>query len=206
MHPNKENTMKTTFKFTTLAALLMAASFTTQAQVALGDVAVGDNTVTITTAGPDERTASGTDALWIDDLEISLALPGYSLGSDAFEGSAYRQSLTAAAGSTFSFSWTLNTDAFDAKFTDRAFAVINGNVLTLGSVAAGTVSGRFSHTFATAGLYTVSLGVVDVNDTTGISSLSVSNVNVSAVPEPETYALLLAGLGLMGAVARKRRA
>jgi opacity protein-like surface antigen len=29
-------------------------------------------------------------------------------------------------------------------------------------------------------------------------------VSVSAVPEPETYALLLAGLGLMGTVARRR--
>ncbi|WP_240791856.1 PEP-CTERM sorting domain-containing protein [Rhodoferax bucti] len=32
------------------------------------------------------------------------------------------------------------------------------------------------------------------------------NLPVSAVPEPETYAMLLAGLGLMGAVARKRKA
>ncbi len=30
--------------------------------------------------------------------------------------------------------------------------------------------------------------------------------NIAAVPEPETYAMLLAGLGLMGAVARRRRA
>jgi PEP-CTERM motif len=30
-------------------------------------------------------------------------------------------------------------------------------------------------------------------------------LSVSAVPEPETYAMLLAGLGLMGAVARRRR-
>lgn len=29
--------------------------------------------------------------------------------------------------------------------------------------------------------------------------------NVNAVPEPETYAMLLAGLGLMGAVARRRK-
>jgi hypothetical protein len=31
------------------------------------------------------------------------------------------------------------------------------------------------------------------------------NVTVTAVPEPTTYAMLLAGLGLMGAVARRRR-
>jgi hypothetical protein len=31
-------------------------------------------------------------------------------------------------------------------------------------------------------------------------------ISVTAVPEPETYALLLAGLGLMGAVARRRKA
>ncbi len=28
---------------------------------------------------------------------------------------------------------------------------------------------------------------------------------VSAVPEPETYAMLLAGLGLVGAIARRRK-
>lgn len=31
------------------------------------------------------------------------------------------------------------------------------------------------------------------------------SVTISAVPEPETYAMLLAGLGLMGAIARRRR-
>ncbi|MBL8487241.1 MAG: DUF642 domain-containing protein [Rhodocyclaceae bacterium] len=31
------------------------------------------------------------------------------------------------------------------------------------------------------------------------------NVSVHAVPEPETYAMMLAGLGLMGAIARRRR-
>jgi hypothetical protein len=33
-----------------------------------------------------------------------------------------------------------------------------------------------------------------------------ANLVVSAVPEPETYAMMLAGLGLMGAVARRRKA
>lgn len=33
----------------------------------------------------------------------------------------------------------------------------------------------------------------------------IGNVVVAAVPEPETYAMLLAGLGLVGAVARRRK-
>lgn len=38
-----------------------------------------------------------------------------------------------------------------------------------------------------------------------MSGYPVSQKITSAVPEPETYGMLLAGLGLMGAVARRRR-
>jgi hypothetical protein len=31
------------------------------------------------------------------------------------------------------------------------------------------------------------------------------NFDVAAVPEPETYAMLLAGLGMLGAVARRKK-
>ena len=34
---------------------------------------------------------------------------------------------------------------------------------------------------------------------------AVDNLTVAAVPEPETYAMLLAGLGIMGAVARRKK-
>ncbi len=48
--------------------------------------------------------------------------------------------------------------------------------------------------------------VVILNDGTynHMLSASVDSVSVAAVPEPETYALLLVGLGLIGAVTRRR--
>jgi hypothetical protein len=45
-----------------------------------------------------------------------------------------------------------------------------------------------------------------VNDTYSVNDSGAFSVMVTAVPEPESYALFLAGLGLMGLVARRRRA
>ena len=42
------------------------------------------------------------------------------------------------------------------------------------------------------------------NASLSLDAISFS-VAVTAVPEPETYALMLAGLGLIGAVARRRK-
>lgn len=39
----------------------------------------------------------------------------------------------------------------------------------------------------------------------GNYKLAIDNINVSAVPEPEFYAMLLAGLGLLGSMARRRK-
>lgn len=50
-------------------------------------------------------------------------------------------------------------------------------------------------------------GVVLWGDTTTGSSAWIDNatITVTAVPEPETYAMFLAGLGLVGAIARRRQ-
>jgi hypothetical protein len=39
-----------------------------------------------------------------------------------------------------------------------------------------------------------------------LDNVSISNTTVAAVPEPETYALMLAGLGLVGFAAKRRKA
>lgn len=52
-----------------------------------------------------------------------------------------------------------------------------------------------------AGTYTLSL--IGLNSA-GVASYG-GNIAVSAVPEPETYAMLLAGIGAIGFLARRRR-
>jgi hypothetical protein len=52
--------------------------------------------------------------------------------------------------------------------------------------------------------------VIGYNDSAGSATLGdwddfVIGVNIAPIPEPETYAMLLAGLGLMGFVARRRK-
>lgn len=58
----------------------------------------------------------------------------------------------------------------------------------------------------TADVYYVAVaGYADFSFTGGSSSNYVYSLEVSAVPEPSVYAMMLAGLGVLGFVARRRR-
>jgi hypothetical protein len=47
--------------------------------------------------------------------------------------------------------------------------------------------------------------VAGTNYALGFDTTVSAYTEVTAVPEPETYAMMLAGLGLVGAVARRRK-
>jgi len=86
----------------------------------------------------------------------------------------------------------VNLDIFDAS-----------NALVASDTFAGTLAGFATSTFASTVIGPGTYRLVATG--TGVRDSSL-DVTVSFVPEPGTYALMLAGLGVVGWMARRRRA
>jgi hypothetical protein len=197
----------------------------------------GDNSqALLTTAATfegDNLNASGNDPNYVGfngGLEDSLGLSIGSLDPDAnnfiaaIEGSAIQQTFTAQAGDSLTLDWNFLTDdtqdyAFIALAKSNQLSTLSYNNLTTLSNANGLIASnngfqsetgvqQYSYTFASAGTYTLSLGVVDVTDVTSSSGLLVDNVKLTPkntdgqkVPEPN----FIVGLVLLGAFGLRSR-
>jgi hypothetical protein len=137
---------------------------------------------------------NSTDAAVNPDLQTFLGLANKALDisviEQAFQGSALRTSFN--AGDSISFDYDF--DLFGSDL-DYAFVVVDDMVEKL-SLPAGT----YTKTFTTAGLF--GIGVVDIKDIDGASSLSISNADFKAVPTP---ALLPGLVGLGVSMLRRRK-
>lgn len=119
----------------------------------------------------------------------------------------YDFSLSAASGLT-GFIGQAGTDfeLIEAATTEFALTPITLENILVDGVAATTFvaqNGGFSFSFAglSSGAHTLTVRGVGMPE----YGAFVGNVT-AAIPEPTTYALLLAGLGVVGAVASRRRA
>jgi choice-of-anchor C domain-containing protein len=114
------------------------------------------------------------------------------------------QILATVIGQTYQLQFDLSSnrggdnDAAGKALTVSALG--GGSAQTFSALTPGIFHQSYSFTANTA-----STLLSFSNGTSGYSGAVLDNVSVTAVPEPETYAMMLAGLGLMGTIARRRK-
>jgi hypothetical protein len=111
------------------------------------------------------------------------------------------QTLNTVLGQNYRLSFDLAANGNGSGEDRSLYLSFDGNV-------AGTYVGNASVTHFT---YDFTGGAAPTlltfaSSTGGSGGAVLDNVSVAAVPEPESYAMLLAGLGLMGFVAKRRKA
>jgi hypothetical protein len=151
-------------------------------------------------------------------LEAFAGLPAGALsGLGGLVGSGLSQKVTTDAGEAIAFSWKfMSNEPQNSPANDLAFMVLDGALTTLTTVQTAAFVGsslspmldetayaNFSTGPLGAGSHTLVFGVIDIPDSLGASALAVTGV--SAVPEPDSWMLMLGGAWAVGSLVRRRR-
>ncbi|WP_414529507.1 PEP-CTERM sorting domain-containing protein [Nodularia chucula] len=150
----------------------------------------------------------------------------------AYEGSAIKRTIDVKAGDSLIFQRNFLTNensalvsgSFRGSLNDYSFLLVNDQIKKLADINDATQSlanfivafdketgtQTFKHTFNQAGTYTVGFGVVDIDDFTISSALSIQNVTLESspisetIPEPTTILGAFVTLGF-GVLSRKNQ-
>lgn len=154
-----------------------------------------------------------------DGLESRIGLaPGALDTADgfAYEGSAMWRELTVSAGDTLRFDWLFATsEPYVDPLPDYAFLLVGDQIIRIADESDAPFPpttpfrrdsnlSTFEYVFTQSGAVRLGFGIVDVGDYTATSALAIDNLSITPVPEPSGWALLLGGLGVIVASARRR--
>jgi Protein of unknown function (DUF642)/PEP-CTERM motif len=132
------------------------------------------------------------------------ALSGNSIDLDGSSGDAgvLSRSFSLIAGNTYTALFDLSGNQRGGS--ERVTVTFGSSVFTFSNLKSNTPWSTYEIEFTPTAsqVYTLSFANAGGDNIGAV----LDNVTVTAVPEPETFAMLLAGLGLMGAVVRRRKA
>lgn len=116
------------------------------------------------------------------------------------------QSLNTTAGQLYQLSFDLAGNVFGTPSLKKMSVNVGGNSTYTFDVAGKSATNMgwtnyATNFFATSQSTTLSF----LSNVSGNAGAALDNISVTAVPEAQTYSMMLLGLGLMGFIARRRR-
>ena len=118
---------------------------------------------------------------------------------DTTRNSDIYQTITSTGLNTLSF-WYMNRPNTSVATNGLSFSFGTSAPVVMAS-ASGWTNYITTIDFGTGSTKKLTFSALGVSDSYGTS---LDNISVTAVPEPETFLMMLAGMGLMGFIARRR--